>query len=388
MKKILTFIAVSLFSTMVFAQGTKNIVFTAKANAANGVDVYAKNISGSTISGILGASNLTLCLVLPSSLSPQPTVTISSPIGGQTFDAQLHNTITINATGYDIYTYNGLGSTGTIDFPSNTEVLLATFNLVRTNSTTTNAALAMLAAGGISGFDYCYIAPGGTDQTDYSNPFYGVSISDPNLHNCGGANDPSTNCTSLYGVANAIVPVKFTAFNAVKNADNANLTWSVANESANTDHYEIERSTDGTSFSKIATAAIKGGSSNNNYSYTDANISILQSNGTIYYRIKQVDKSGQVTYTEIRTVKLNGLAISVFPNPVKNVLTVSTSLTKAGNIIFSLTDATGKQLRQLQTSGIKGSNTNTLQMEGLASGSYLLKVSAGTETSILTIFKN
>jgi hypothetical protein len=71
----------------------------------------------------------------------------------------------------------------------------------------------MLPAGGPSLFDYCYIAPGGTDQTDYSKPFYSDVANDPNLHNNGGANNYNTNGLSTLGLAgvalSSITPVTY-----------------------------------------------------------------------------------------------------------------------------------------------------------------------------------
>ena len=96
------------------------------------------------------------------------------------------------------------------------------------------------------------------------------------------------------------------------------LPGSVANEDDN-EVYEIERSINGTNFSKFGSLAKKMNSKlENSYEFTDFNIDQLNSK-VLYYRVKQVDKDGQFTYTSVRTVRLvnNTKGIGIYPNPVK-----------------------------------------------------------------------
>jgi hypothetical protein len=388
-KYIFIFALVSLVSLSSYSQGgAQNILFTAKPNAVLGLDIYAKNISGADISGNIGASTLTLCVLVPASISPQPVATITSPIAGVTFGpvVQLGETTVVNGTTYDVYTFNGATlSAAAVDFPSNTEVLVATYLFNNSPIATSTTLLATLPAGGSSGFDYCYIAPGGTDQTDYANPFYSDIPSDANLHNANGLNDFSLNSLSYLGIANVILPVKFTAFSVVKKGDNALLNWSAVNENTAGTSYEVERSLNGADFTTIATVPVKDNSTGNTYTYTDNNLSSLGSTGTIYYRIEQVDKSGTPSYTDIKAVSINGVSVSAYPNPVKDVVSVTVNLLAASNVSIDVSDLSGKQLQEIQIAGTKGINIEKINLAGYAAGSYLLKVNTGTITTLSVV---
>ena len=192
-------------------------------------------------------------------------------------------------------------------------------------------------------------------------------------------------------LAAAPVPVRFANFSANKRNDNALLNWAVENESAITDRYEIERSLNGTNFSKVATVQAKNnGSSTNTYDLTDLNLSTLRANGgVIYYRIKQIDKDGVSVYTEIRSVRLDGkgIALAVYPNPVKNNANISLDLVQDAEVIITVNDAAGKQVQHTQMQGFKGLNVKSINMSALAAGSYMLKVQAGTDIKTVPVVK-
>lgn len=371
-----------------FAQ-TGNIRFTAKKNPAqeNQVFIYGKNFSGSLISGVIGASNITLCVTFPSTLTGN--AIISSPIAGQTFDVALKN-----RSGADsVYTWNGTGSTAIIDFPGGgvTEVHLATVSFKGSGpGMTATVKIANLAGAGPSGFDYCYIAPGGNEHSGYTTPFYSNIVSDPLLINGGGANDPLGANNSSLGISNVVLPVKFLAFSAVKKGGNALLTWQIENESAITDRYEVERSLNGLDYVKFATVLPKNnGQSGNSYDLSDLNISSLRSSGVFYYRIKQVDKDGKFIYSEIKNLRLNskGLAIGVYPNPVRSFANLTIDIEQDTDATVSITDASGKQVQLLQMQLFKGPNIKKIKMDNLATGSYMLKVQTATEIKTMAVVK-
>jgi hypothetical protein len=376
--------------------GAQNIRFTAKPNAVNGLDIYAKNVSGADISGSIGGATLTLCVLVPTSINPQPTVSISSTISGLTNAATAFgpvvtplDNITISSINYTVYTFNGSATSASVDFPVNTEVLIATYSFTGIPFTTSTVLLGMLPAGGGSGFDYCYIAPNGIDETDYANPFYSDIPSDAGLHNANGPNDLSNNSLSYLAVANVTLPVKFTGFSATKKDDDGILNWAVVNEAPTTGSYEVERSLDGINFTTIATVATKGNGdyTSNTYNYSDDNLSSLNA-ATIFYRIEQVDEDGSAAYTDIKTVSLSsGVVVKTYPNPVKDNVSVSVGLPEASNVSIDITDASGKQLQLVQLAGAKGTNLSNISLAGYASGSYLIKVTSDSGTTTIPVVK-
>ena len=100
-----------------------------------------------------------------------------------------------------------------------------------------------------------------------------------------------------------IVPVTLIHFSAIKNADNSNTaTWATTTEE-NSNYYDVERSSNGSTFQKIGTLTAKNTSNQqNNYLFKD----VTPINGANYYRLKMVDKDGAFTYS--RTVRINSKA--------------------------------------------------------------------------------
>lgn len=374
MKRIFLSTLILLTSSLaLFAQPTGNIRFTITKNPSqeNQVLIKAKNFSGSTISGIIGASNITLCVLYPRTLTGLD-IQISSPIAGQTFDNPLKNALGTDS----IISWNGLGFTSAVSFPSNTEVTVAavTFNGGAPGATST-IKLGALANSGPSGFDYCYIAPGGVEHSGYSTPFYSNIASDPLLINSGGPNDAPTMNTSTVGIGSVALPVKFLSFYAIKNGDNAKLNWTVESDE-NNKFFDVERSTDGRNFKPHAKVDAKGnGKSINTYETSDFNLSKVGS-PVIYYRIKQVDKNGEITFSNIRNLNAdrNGPPASLYPNPVKNTTRLVIDADGPGKASLVVRDIHGKLVKQINIQLIKGFNQHDLNVAELASGEYNVSV--------------
>jgi hypothetical protein len=196
--------------------------------------------------------------------------------------------------------------------------------------------------------------------------------------------------TFYYAGLLAPLPVKFLGFTVTKNNNSAILNWSVESEDANTDKYEILRSTNGVDFATVATLEAKNnGRSANSYSFTQENLSNIRNTGVIYFRIKQIDKDGKAVITEIRNVRLGGktFAIGVYPNPIKHSTNVSFELEKDAEVVLTVNDASGKQLMINQFNGFKGSNIRSLDLSKFATGNYILKLQTSTDVNTLPIVK-
>ena len=384
-----------ILNNSVFSQ----IQFTGKPDATNGLDIYAENIGSSTVSGILGNGCIVVSIIVPNSYgstASTATLTASPSISGLAFapvsatgSQFTQNGVTLNSISYDIFSFLPTTAySSSVSFAPGVEVLIGTVNFSGfSNNQIGTVGLDFLSEYGPSGFDQAYIAPGGTDATDYANPFYSDIPSDPNLHNAnsGDVNNPAT---SYLIVSSVPVPVKFTGFSVAKQNDNAVLNWSAVNEDAVATNYNVERSIDGVNFSTITEVPKGSNASANSYSYTDPNISALNA-PVIYYRVEQVDNRGNAVYTDIKTVTLNsGLTINAYPNPVTDVVNVVVTLEAPATVTLSLFDASGKQVTSQQLlQGIAGANTTSLNLSGLASGTYLLKVTTGTSVSTISLIK-
>lgn len=119
---------------------------------------------------------------------------------------------------------------------------------------------------------------------------------------------------------NAVVtlPIELVDFTSTLGENSrVNLTWQTASET-NNDYFELEGSEDGIHFSTISTIKSK---SEKGTSFTVLNYEAVDASplhGTRYYRLKQVDFSGDYTYSNIISItqhKEDGVSFVIFPNP-------------------------------------------------------------------------
>lgn len=159
------------------------------------------------------------------------------------------------------------------------------------------------------------------------------------------------------------LPVNFMGITA-KRVNNATLvSWKVAGEE-NVVRYDVEKSSEGRHFTVIGSIQKTG---RDDYSFTDVN-----STGTVYYRVKNVDADGQFKYSTI--VKLvNGkseLVLKAFPQPAPDQITVQHPQVGNGSSI-SITAMDGRTIRTVVPAS--GSIQTRLRLDGLAKGLYLLR---------------
>ena len=257
-----------------------------------------------------------------------------------------------------------------------------------------NVALVSLPDGGTGGtgaafgFFYCTGSYSSNGLGSLYYPRTGVTVTNGNSYDPQGVQTGTA--TSIAWIPNIALPVRFVNFSVAKNGDNANLTWSIENESAITDHYEVERSLNGVDFTKAYTVQPKNnGLTSNTYNLSDLKLSLIKASGVIYYRIKQIDRDGNSVSTEIRSVRMSkGFSATINPNPVTStVATLSLDLVNEADVAIRVTDASGKDVLHTQLHGTVGLNVKKLDLTGLASGNYMIYVQAGDDVKTLPVIK-
>jgi uncharacterized protein (DUF1501 family) len=190
----------------------------------------------------------------------------------------------------------------------------------------------------------------------------------------------SSGAVSANACTTAALPLELLRFAVAKTGErDARLTWATASES-NVSHFEIQRSTDARYFRKISSVPAKGHSHELvNYESVDANPP--RSEGQMfYYRLKMIDFDETFSFSPTRAVNFafagEPLTINVFPNPATDgrvTIQPLSGITDNAVTELSLTDLTG---RVVLTTFDKLSATSplTLQLTGLAAGSYVLTV--------------
>lgn len=166
------------------------------------------------------------------------------------------------------------------------------------------------------------------------------------------------------------LPVTLVTFTAVAQGSQVQLHWQTASES-NNDHFEIERSADGHVFNWLTSVASHGESQLlQDYQTMDA----APYYAINYYRLKQVDKDGRFTLSSIVFVnmakQLTGSSISLYPNPASQVLYINVTSAQHVNSVLLVYNASGTQVAMQYKTLVKGENTFSLPISGLAPGIY------------------
>jgi hypothetical protein len=181
------------------------------------------------------------------------------------------------------------------------------------------------------------------------------------------------------------LPVELTAFVATAKNLDALLTWNTASEKSN-DHFDVERSLNGTDFVKIDEVKGQGSSTSaTDYTRTDAGIG-AKANGLVYYRLKQVDTDGTSTYSPVRSVRFGKVvpAIALFPNPATTATNLDLTALPAGSYQVSVLDAAGREV--LHTT-LDAGLAHALQLNTIASGSYTLLVRGTNGGQVVNLTK-
>jgi carboxypeptidase T len=162
------------------------------------------------------------------------------------------------------------------------------------------------------------------------------------------------------------LPVQFISFTGKILPDQTvRLDWDAVTDEMH-DYFEVERSNDGVIFNSIG----RGPATAPYWKIDPTPLS-----GISFYRIKQIDKDGRITYSTVVSITYNHeLGITVFPNPVSDVLNIKVNLPAPAQYTISLTDPSGKKVVERKLSGLPGGSIARIPLKQLAAQVYFLIV--------------
>jgi hypothetical protein len=172
-------------------------------------------------------------------------------------------------------------------------------------------------------------------------------------------------------VRNMPLDVKLTRFAATKvSGQKVALQWSVGDEQAGT-LYELQRSVDGSNWQTIHKQSATQGISSASYAFTDE----APARPTSYYRLKYSSAANKTQYSKPQRLQFTlGQSISLYPNPVNDILFISPDVPQSDNMKIELRDMQGR-LVQGETRLINaGSGPIKLEMKSLQPQVYLLQI--------------
>lgn len=175
------------------------------------------------------------------------------------------------------------------------------------------------------------------------------------------------------------VPLDLVSFEAQPSRENVLLSWRTENEK-NTDHFEIERSGDGSSFITVGTVSAKGdgATGRNDYSFTDE----APHTGIQFYRLKMWDKDGMRKYSNVVKVSFDGvLAVKIFPNPANNFVELK-NISGFNKAVIS--NMSGQVLLRRAIYG----NEARLDISTLSQGLYIVRLTGEGKDVKVKLIKN
>jgi hypothetical protein len=225
----------------------------------------------------------------------------------------------------------------------------------------------------VGGFAFLFTPT--TDNNQYTGSKSGsITTIRTNVLNAANWAGNSTALTFPQVSGFSVLPVHVTSFTGKNTTSGHSLEWNVSNEE-NFSRYEVETSTDGHQYT---VAGVVNAENKTGYTFTGKSLPSDHQ----FYRLKLIDHDGKAEYSKIIMFQNTSAdKIVVFPNPVKDVVTISS----IENIIeMKLFDMSGRLCRKQKENN---NNTTALDMRSFKPGAYILTITTGAGIQAQKIFK-
>ncbi|MEM7162655.1 MAG: T9SS type A sorting domain-containing protein [Bacteroidota bacterium] len=220
-------------------------------------------------------------------------------------------------------------------------------------------------------------------QFDDETPISGASHDGGTLYSFAGVSGISNGLRMTLGSVNLSqtpLPVELSRFEAVVISGNTVMVkWQTLSE-LNNNYFEVERSKSGENWESIEHVQGAGNSTSLiDYVITDNR----PFEGISYYRLKQSDYDGTISYSEIRSVNLNenNQEVLIYPNPTMQEFWIEGDGNEISKI--QLFDSKGMDVSSLIRVRYSSRQKALVNLNGLPSGLYF----ACTATQRFRIFK-
>jgi len=167
-----------------------------------------------------------------------------------------------------------------------------------------------------------------------------------------------------------VLPLQLLSFTALKKGQSTYINWETSNE-ISIDHFEVEKSTDATSFQSIFTTP----AGRNDYHTVDDE----PLKGWTYYRLKIVNENGEIDFSNVAGIYFDawGPTFALYPNPMGEQLLISIYATEAKELAFSLLTLDGKVAKSGILKIKEGENSFSVDCSNLPAGNYYFRTTDG-----------
>jgi hypothetical protein len=122
------------------------------------------------------------------------------------------------------------------------------------------------------------------------------------------------------------------------------------------------------------------------YRFTDEGVPFAAD--SVSYRLRQVDTDGSASYSPVVTVERQAKALRLLgtsPNPARRRATLRYAVPGRQEVTIRLYDVLGRKVRTVVSEKTEGRREQILDLSGLASGTYLLRLTAGSGAATKTL---
>jgi len=187
-----------------------------------------------------------------------------------------------------------------------------------------------------------------------------------------------------------VVPVEFVSFSATAQNGKVDLAWQTASET-NNKGFEVERSLDNENFSTVGYVDGRGTTTQTSiYNFTDK----FDVNGTVYYRLKQIDFDGTTAFSNTIEVESNLITgfemFQNYPNPFNPSTTIKFTVAETGMASLKVFNVTGELVANLFNQTVEKGTVYTVNFDAskLNSGVYFAQLSQGSNVKNIKLILN
>jgi hypothetical protein len=173
-----------------------------------------------------------------------------------------------------------------------------------------------------------------------------------------------------------LLPTELIGFNLnCSPIEGVEIRWLTASEEG-TDYFEVERSSNALTFETVGRMEAAGQSDHTQSYYLK---DLYAPSGQLYYRIKQVDLNGNITYSEVKTIECNQSNgnFNVFPNPNEGSFVVETLADLDDPIEVRIYNALGQVVYEEFAVANSTALRHAIDLDDFASGVYMLEFKVG-----------
>jgi hypothetical protein len=168
------------------------------------------------------------------------------------------------------------------------------------------------------------------------------------------------------------------------------LAWQTASET-NNKGFEVERSLDNKNFTVVGYVDGRGTTTQTSvYNFSDK----FDVNGTVYYRLKQIDFDGTTAFSNTIEVESNLITgfemFQNYPNPFNPSTTIKFTVAESGMASLKVFNVTGELVANLFNQTVEKGTVYTVNFDAskLNSGVYFAQLSQGSNVKNIKLILN